>query len=192
MQNSANTLPAPIRSRSVALLNRHLAAAIDLRGQIRQAHWNVRGPAFVGIRELFDHVAGVIEEYSDKIAKRADTLGGAVGGTGQTATRSFLEPYRVGIADPPAHMGALTEALASFSDSLHSAIDESDALGDQDTSELFSEVSRGIDYELWLVESHRPPRRNVISAFQYADLSRTNSWRRPSRSRSPRQSSLSN
>ena len=35
------------------------------------------------------------------------------------------------------------------------AIDESDQFGDIDTSDLFTEVSRGIDYRLWLVELHR-------------------------------------
>jgi starvation-inducible DNA-binding protein len=38
MYKTANTLPQQIRSISVALLNRHLAAAIDLRAQVKQAH----------------------------------------------------------------------------------------------------------------------------------------------------------
>ena len=38
MYKTANTLPEQIRSRSVTLLNRHLAAAIDLHAQIKQAH----------------------------------------------------------------------------------------------------------------------------------------------------------
>jgi starvation-inducible DNA-binding protein len=101
MYNTANTLPEQIRSRSVALLNRHLAAAIDLHAQVKQAHWNVRGPAFIAIHELFDKVADVVEGYSDKIAERAGTLGGTAEGTVQTAAeRSFLEPYRLGSPTP--------------------------------------------------------------------------------------------
>ena len=73
MYRTANTLPDQIRSRSVALLNRHLAGAIDLHAQVKQAHWNVRGPNFIAIHELFDKVADVVEEYSDKIAERAGT-----------------------------------------------------------------------------------------------------------------------
>ena len=49
----------------------------------------------------------------------------------------------------------MTEALASFGESARNAIDESDEFADIDTSDLFTEVSRGIDYQLWLVESHR-------------------------------------
>jgi starvation-inducible DNA-binding protein len=156
MYRTANTLPEQIRSRSVALLSRHLAAAIDLHAQVKQAHWNVRGPTFIAIHELFDKVADVVEEYSDKIAERAGTLGGTAEGTVQTAAeRSFLEPYRLGVADAAAHISAVTAALASFGESVRNAIDESDEFGDIDTSDLFTEVSRGIDQQLWLVESHR-------------------------------------
>jgi starvation-inducible DNA-binding protein len=156
MYNTANTLPEQIRSRSVALLNRHLAAAIDLHAQVKQAHWNVRGPTFIAIHELFDKVADIVEDYSDKIAERAGTLGGTAEGTVQTAAeRSFLEQYQLAVADAPAHIAAVTEALASFGESVRNAIDESDQFGDIDTSDLFTEVSRGIDYQLWLVESHK-------------------------------------
>ena len=54
MQKTANTLSKNIRAKSVAVLNRHLAAAIDLHAQVKQAHWNVRGPTFIGIHKLFD------------------------------------------------------------------------------------------------------------------------------------------
>jgi len=156
MYSTANSLPEQIRSRSVPLLNRHLAAAIDLHAQVKQAHWNVRGPTFIAIHELFDKIADVVEAYSDQIAERAGTLGGTAEGTVQTAAeRSFLEPYRLGVADAAAHIGAVTGALASFGEAVRNAIDESDSFGDIDTSDLFTEVSRGIDYQLWLVESHR-------------------------------------
>jgi starvation-inducible DNA-binding protein len=158
MYRTANTLPEQMRSRSVALLNRHLAAAIDLHAQVKQAHWNVRGPTFIAIHELFDKVADAVEEYSDKIAERAGTLGGTAEGTVQTATeRSFLEPYQLGVADAEAHIAAVTAALASFGESVRNAIGESDEFGDLDTADVFTEVSRGIDQQLWLVESHRQP-----------------------------------
>jgi starvation-inducible DNA-binding protein len=158
MYRTANTLPEQIRSRSVALLNRHLATAIDLHAQVKQAHWNVRGPTFIAIHELFDKVADAVEEYSDKVAERAGTLGGTAEGTVQTATeRSFLEPYQLGVADAEAHIAAVTAALASFGESVRNAIGESDEFGDLDTADVFTEVSRGIDQQLWLVESHRQP-----------------------------------
>jgi hypothetical protein len=67
MLKTANTLPKNIRVKSVAVLNRHLAGAIDLHAQVKQAHWNVRGPTFIAIHELFDKVADAMEEYSDTL-----------------------------------------------------------------------------------------------------------------------------
>ena len=99
MYRTSNTLSENIRVKAVGLLNRHLAAAIDLHAQVKQAHWNVRGPAFIAIHELFDKVADVVESYSDTIAERAAALGGTAEGTIQVAVdRSFLEPYKLGVA----------------------------------------------------------------------------------------------
>jgi hypothetical protein len=58
MYRTSNTLSENIRFKSAELLNRHLAAAIDLHAQVKQAHWNVRGPAFIAIHELFDSRGG--------------------------------------------------------------------------------------------------------------------------------------
>jgi starvation-inducible DNA-binding protein len=158
MQKTANTLSKNIRAKSVAVLNRHLAAAIDLHAQVKQAHWNVRGPTFIAIHELFDKVADTVEGYSDTIAERAGALGGTAEGTIQTAAEhSFLERYRLGIADAGAHVAAVTAALASFGESVRNAIDETASDGDADTSDVFTEISRGIDQQLWLVESHNQP-----------------------------------
>jgi starvation-inducible DNA-binding protein len=158
MYRTSNTLSENIRVKAAELLNRHLAAAIDLHAQIKQAHWNVRGPAFIAIHELLDKVAEAVEDYSDTIAERAGALGSAAEGTIQVAVkRSFLEQYKLGVADEKAHLAAVTAALAAFGDSARKAIDEAAAFGDQDTSDVFTEISRGVDYQLWLVESHLYP-----------------------------------
>jgi starvation-inducible DNA-binding protein len=158
MQKTANTLSKNIRVKSAAMLNRHLAAAIDLHAQVKQAHWNVRGPTFIAIHELFDRVADAVEGYWDTIAERAAALGGTAEGTIQTAVEhSFLDRYRLGIADAGAHIAAVTGGLATFGESVRKAIDETASDGDADTSDVFTEISRGIDQQLWLVESHRQP-----------------------------------
>ena len=155
MYRTSNTLSENIRVKAIGLLNRHLAAAIDLHAQVKQAHWNVRGPAFIAIHELFDKVADVVESYSDTIAERAAALGGTAEGTIQVAVdRSFLEPYKLGVAGEREHLAAVTAALAAFGDAARKAIDEAAGVGDQDTSDVFTEVSRGIDKQLWLVEAH--------------------------------------
>src|SRR5712671_5708798 len=115
MYKTANTLSKNIRAKSVAVLNRHLAASIDLHAQVKQAHWNVRGPTFIAIHELFDKVADAMEEYSDTLAERAGALGGVAEGTIQIAVEhSFLARYPHGIAAAEAHIAAVTTALATF------------------------------------------------------------------------------
>ena len=158
MQPTRNTLPEKIRLQIVVLLNKHLAAAIDLHAQMKQAHWNVRGPAFISVHQLFDSVSTEVENFSDMIAERAGGLGGTAQGTVQIAAEhSFLIPYDLGIADEKQHIFAVAGALAAFGQSVHDAIKKADDLGDVTTADLFTEISRGVDQQLWFVESHMAP-----------------------------------
>jgi starvation-inducible DNA-binding protein len=159
MHFTHNTLSENIRSQSAELLNKHLAAAIDLHAQMKQAHWNVRGPGFIAIHELFDRVSEAVEVYSDMIAERAGGLGSTAFGTIQTAVeKSFLVPYALGVADSQQHIFAVAGALASFGQSVREAVGAATAIGDADTADILTEISRGIDQQLWFVESHILPR----------------------------------
>ncbi len=133
MQPTHNTLTEAIRLQSIELLNKHLAAAIDLHAQAKQAHWNVRGPGFIAIHELFDKVSEDVENFSDMLAERAGGLGGTAHGTIQAAAaRSFLIPYDLGIADENSHVFAVSAALAAFGQSARDAIGIATAYGDVD------------------------------------------------------------
>lgn len=159
MQKTHNTLPEEIRIQSVELLNLNLAAAIDLHAQMKQAHWNVRGPSFIAIHELFDKVSTAVEDYSDLLAERAGGLGGTANGTLQTAIKhSYLNPYPLGIADELQHLFAVSNVLAAFGGSMIEAIEKSTEIGDPTTADLFTEISRGVDQQLWFVESHLAPK----------------------------------
>lgn len=158
MQPTRNTLSEIIRAQSVELLNKHLAAAIDLHAQMKQAHWNVRGLSFIAIHELFDKVSVEAENYSDLIAERAGGLGGTAYGTVQLAAeRSYLVPYSLGIADERKHIFAVAGVLASFGQAIRDDIDKATEFGDADTADLFTEISRDVDHQLWFVESHVAP-----------------------------------
>jgi starvation-inducible DNA-binding protein len=159
MHFTHNTLSENIRAQSVELLNKHLAAAIDLHAQMKQAHWNVRGPSFIAIHELFDKVSEEVEVYSDMIAERAGGLGGTAFGTIQIAAEhSFLVPYPLGVADGQQHIFAVAGALAAFGQSVREAVNTATSVGDVDTSDILTEISRGIDQQLWFVESHLAPK----------------------------------
>jgi len=153
--NTQNDLSKKSRLEAVGLLNQQLADAIDLAYQAKQAHWNVKGPNFIALHELFDEVVEKIEEYVDEIAERAVQLGGTALGTVRvSASRSRLSEYPLDTSSGSAHVKALSAALAKFGKTSRAAIDAAAALGDADTADLFTEVSRGVDKLLWKVEAH--------------------------------------
>jgi starvation-inducible DNA-binding protein len=150
-----NDLPQEIRVELIPLLNQRLADVLDLQLQLKQAHWNVKGPNFIALHELFDEIHESIEGYSDLIAERAVQLGGIAEGTARVAAgRSRLDEYPLSIADGRAHVEAVARALSTFGREVRATIDEADTLGDADTADIFTEVSRGIDKWLWFVEAH--------------------------------------
>ncbi len=159
MQPTHNTLSETIRIQSVDLMNLHLAAALDLHGQIKQAHWNVRGAGFIAVHELFDTIAGQVLAMSDLLAERTGALGGTAQGTIQTAAAtSFLVPYPHGIASVREHLFAVASSLAAFGQSARDAIDKASAFPDADTTDLFTNISREIDQALWFIEAHQEPK----------------------------------
>jgi starvation-inducible DNA-binding protein len=155
MYETENDLPKTTRRELNALINQRLADVIDLQTQLKQAHWNVKGPHFIGLHELFDKIAGEVGEYVDMIAERIVQLGGIAEGTVRiSAGRSRLDEYPLTIADGAAHVEAVARALSTFGREVRMTIDETDKLGDADTADLFTEISRGIDKWLWFVEAH--------------------------------------
>jgi starvation-inducible DNA-binding protein len=155
MYETENDIAQSRRVELNALLNQRLADAVDLQTQMKQAHWNVKGPHFIGLHELFDQIDEAVEAYVDLIAERVVQLGGIAEGTARVAAaRSRLEEYPLDIADGRAHVEAVARALSTFGHEVRMSIDQSDELGDADTSDLFTEVSRGIDKWLWFVEAH--------------------------------------
>ncbi|MGA7711233.1 MAG: ferritin-like domain-containing protein [Rhizomicrobium sp.] len=160
MLMTQNSLSPSIRARSVDLLNKHLSAGIDLRDQMRQSGWTVRRPGFAMVHELFANVSMVVENYCGRIIERTGGLGGIVHDTVQ-GTEGFVRvPYRLDIADEHQHIFAVSGALATFGQSAQEAIGQAKTLGDDDTAELFAEISRGIELQLWFVESHIVPKTN--------------------------------
>jgi starvation-inducible DNA-binding protein len=160
MFETKNDLSTSIRKKSIELLNARLADCIDLQTQVKQAHWNVKGREFIGLHKLFDEINDAVEEYVDEIAERAVQLGGVAHGTARmVAQHSSLKEYPAKAVDCLEHVEALSSALAAFGASARKAIDESDEFGDVDTSDLFTQVSRGIDKWLWFVEAHAQSKR---------------------------------
>jgi starvation-inducible DNA-binding protein len=155
MHKTRNDLAKPTRQKMIDLLNARLADAIDLYAQVKQAHWNVKGMQFYELHLLFDKVAEAVEEGVDEIAERAVALGGVVDGTIQgVVKRTTLAPYPVAIKAGRDHVDRVAQGLAAYGKNLRAGIQSAADAGDADTSDLFTELSREADKQLWLVEAH--------------------------------------
>jgi starvation-inducible DNA-binding protein len=148
-------LSEKVRRNIIVILNDRLADAIDLQSQVKQAHWNVKGPHFIALHELFDKVSDVVFEQIDEIAERVTSLGGTAEGTvAVAAKRSKLKNYPLSITAGKDHLFYLSTQIAAFGKSVRAAIADTDELGDADTADLFTGISRDLDKYLWFLEAH--------------------------------------
>ena len=148
-------IPADVRAKINRVLNQHLADSFDLMSQAKQAHWNVKGSDFWQLHTLFDEVAERAAEWVDEFAERITALGGyATGTVRMAAASSTLPEFPTKITDSMDYVRALADRLATFTNSARAAIDQTDELGDADTADLFTEVSRCADKYLYFLEAH--------------------------------------
>lgn len=159
LHRTKNDLSEKVRRTSIGLINQQLADALDLQLQAKQAHWNVKGPHFIALHELFDRVAEEFAGFSDELAERAVELGGVALGTVQVVSRtSRMRAYPIDLVSGRQHIEALSNALAGFGKTGRAAVDTVGKFGDANTADLFTEISRGVDQLLWLVEAHAQAR----------------------------------
>jgi starvation-inducible DNA-binding protein len=155
-----NDLPEDTRAKAIDLLNARLADAIDLQSQTKQAHWNVKGPNFISLHELFDKINKNAADNVDDLAERVVQLGGVAEGTvRKAAKRTSLVEYPSNTVDGRSHVEALSNVLAAFGRSVRKAVAEANDHGDADTADLFTEISCSIDKWLWFVEAHQQAER---------------------------------
>ncbi|MBK8724945.1 MAG: DNA starvation/stationary phase protection protein Dps [Holophagaceae bacterium] len=140
----------------VALLNQSLADTLDLAYQTKQAHWNVKGLNFYGLHLLFDELYGQLITYLDDFAERAVTMGGQALGTIRAAGEaSSLSEYPLEALDSKIHVDALVERYGEYTGRMRKAIRKAEQLGDQDTADLYTAVSRAMDKALWMLRAHQ-------------------------------------
>ena len=146
-----------VRRKMVDLLNATLSDTIALTLAVKQAHWNLKGKGFIGVHELLDDVAARLRDGADLMAERAVMLGGHARGTVEAvAEGSRMESYPVELTDIEGHIIALTSRFLAVGEALRKAIDAADEAGDDDTADLFTEVSRALDKDAWFIGANAP------------------------------------
>jgi starvation-inducible DNA-binding protein len=156
MYPTKNDIPAKKREGLTDVLNLSLAMCLDVMLMTKQAHWNVKGPNFIALHELFDKINEDFEEYTDLLAERIVQLGGVAEGTAVVVSkRTTLKQYPLLLADGAEHVDYLSTAVAGFGKTVRDAIKTtSEEYGDADTSDIYTEISRGVDKWLWMLEAH--------------------------------------
>ena len=143
------------RQQVIEILNARLADTIDLKTQTKQAHWNVKGPEFFQLHELFDSIAEHLDAAADTIAERVTALGGYAQGTARlAASGSSIPEYDLDAIGGLEHVVALSSRLAQAANQFRSDIDRTDDLGDKGTSDLLTQLTREADKDLWFLEAH--------------------------------------
>jgi starvation-inducible DNA-binding protein len=148
-------LPENTREASIELLNQQLADTFDLYSQIKQAHWSIKGKEFIALHEFFDELAERVLGYVDEIAERAVALGGTATGTVRmAAANSTLPEYPLDTFEDMDVVSVLVDRYGKYAASTRAAIDTADEHRDLTTADLFTEISRTIDKDLWFLEAH--------------------------------------
>ena len=155
MHQTRNDTDSNAKRVSLDTLQGRLADGIDLALVIKQAHWNLKGPQFIGIHEMLDGFRTEMDDYNDKVAERITQLGGTARGTVQAVdSETKLAPYPLDTYAVADHLAALIDRYAVYANAVRQNIEETDEAGDAGTSDLFTEISRGVDKQLWFLEAH--------------------------------------
>ncbi len=155
VKSSRIELTSNTKTKVIGVLNERLADGIDLALVTKQAHWNLKGPGFIGIHLMLDGFRDELDVHVDTVAERIAQLGGiALGTTQTTAGSTSLKPYPTDIVPVQDHLNALIERYAGAANKVRDAIDACDEAGDADTADILTAYSRMLDKSLWFLQSN--------------------------------------
>lgn len=141
-------------TRVVAILQPLLCAEIELSLTLKQAHWNVIGPAFIGVHSMLDDGAAMARDLADSTAERIATLGAAPYGTpgAIVATRRHAD-YSLGKADTQTHLTAIDRVISDVDSEIREAIATTGSLDQVSQNMLFGHAERLEKFQ-WFVRAH--------------------------------------
>jgi starvation-inducible DNA-binding protein len=154
MYKSPSHLPEDARRTLVDTLNAVLADGLDLHGQIKVAHWNIKGPQFAALHPLFETFAVGLAVHTDGIAERAVTLGGRALGTARhVAKTSRLDDYPRDTTRDLDHVALLADRFGLFLAGVRAARTTADQLADTDTVDLLTAIVTEFEKHAWFLRA---------------------------------------
>ena len=107
------------------------------------------------LHQFFDELADRVLGFVDELAERAVTLGGTATGTVRMAAASSTLPeYPIDTFEDMDVVTVLVDRYGKYAASTRAAIETAEEHQDLTTADLFTEVSRTIDKDLWFLEAH--------------------------------------
>jgi starvation-inducible DNA-binding protein len=148
-------LSLAIRVYVIQLLQQTLVATIDLRSQVKQAAWNVKGREFPQLHTLFATMVTELDAHTDLLAERIAVLGGMVQGTVRVAAmQSTLPEYPGDLVAGDAHVRALAERVAPYATALRADITHAADVEDAVTAALYTDMAHGVEKQLWSLDAY--------------------------------------
>ena len=154
MYQSPSKLPEDARARLVEALNARLVDGLDLHGQIKVAHWNVKGPLFPALHPLFETFAVSLAAFNDEVAERAVTLGGIARGTARhIAARTSLAEYPTETTRDLEHVALLADRIEAYLAGARQARATAASLGDDESVDLFTRLIQEFEKNAWFLRA---------------------------------------
>lgn len=154
MYKSPSPLPEAARADLARTLDDRLADGLDLHGQLKVAHWNVRGPHFPHLHPLFEQFATQLAAHNDAIAERAVTLGGVAHGTARHVAKvSRIAEYPAGITRDLDHVAALADRIDAYLAGARESRGLAETLHDTDTVDLLTGTITELEKNAWFLRA---------------------------------------
>lgn len=154
MYQSPSPLSESARGGIADRLQATLLDGLDLHGQIKVAHWNVRGPHFAALHPLFETFAVALAGFNDQVAERAVTLGARVRGTARSVARASRVPeYPEDATRDLEHVRLLAERFDAYLAGVREARAAAEKHGDQDTVDLLTGVVEEFEKSGWFLRA---------------------------------------
>ena len=140
----------------VSILQSRLSQEQEASLLLKHAHWNVKGPSFIGVHEtLLDPQVDVVRNQADETAERIAQLGGEPDGRPDAIVRnrSWKEFTLTGRQNTEDYLKALDEFYDSFIANDRQAIKELDVL-DVISSNIVQAHVQELEKFQWFMRSH--------------------------------------
>jgi starvation-inducible DNA-binding protein len=154
MYSSPSRLPADRREAVTTALQGTLSDLLDLHGQVKVAHWNIKGPLFPTLHPLFDTIAQDLSARIDEIAERAVALGAHVHGTAGYVTKTTrLTEYPQETVRDLELTRLLAERIEVFLDGARQTREVAAKNGDTDTGDMMTVIITEYEKQAWFLRS---------------------------------------